>query len=120
MNKRRRSRVGAITVVASLALSFALIPRWGPFGAAWALLASTALACGLFCAAAFRPDPSRVLMTFGKAGIAAASLAAFLAISRHAHPAALTVGALGVYVGALLLLRVSSVREFGAFVRGLQ
>ena len=112
--------VGAVSAVASLVLSFVLIPMWGPLGAAWALLASTTLACCLFCASAFRPDPSRVLMMFGKAGIAAASLAAFLALSREAHPAALTIGALGVYGGALLLLRVSSVREFGAFVRGLQ
>ena len=111
--------IGAITAVASLGLSFALIPMWGPFGAACALLASTALACCLFCASAFRPDPSRVLMMFGKAAIAAASLAGFLAISRQAHPAALTIGALGVYCGALFLLRASSVREFGAFVRGL-
>ena len=111
--------VGAITAVASLVLSFALVPRWGPLGAACALLASTALACCLFCASAFRPDPSRVLMMFGKAGIAAASLAGFLAISRQAHPAALMIGALGVYCGALFVLRVSSVREFGAFVRGL-
>jgi O-antigen/teichoic acid export membrane protein len=112
--------IGAITTVAALGLSFALIPAWGAFGAACALLASTTLACSLFCAAAFRPDPSRVLMMFGKAAIAAASLAGFLAVSRRAHPAALTIGALGVYCGALVLLRASSVREFGAFVRGLQ
>ena len=112
--------IGVITAVASLGLSFALIPLWGPFGAACALLASTTLACCLFCASAFRPDPSRVLMMFGKAAIAAACLAGFLAISRQAHPAALTIGALSVYCGALFLLRASSVREFGAFVRGLQ
>lgn len=113
-------RVGAVTVVFSCALSLLLIPRLGAIGAAWALLASTGLACCLFCAAAFRPDPTRVLMTFGKAAIAAASLAVFLAMWRHAHPAALAVGALGVYIGVLSLLRVSSPREFSAFVRGLQ
>ena len=58
-------------------------------------------------------------MAFGRTGIAAASLAAFLAICRHAHPAALAVGALGVYVGALLVMRVLVTREFGAFFRGL-
>jgi O-antigen/teichoic acid export membrane protein len=112
--------VGAITTVASLVLSFLLVPVWGALGAAWALLGSTTLACVLFCASAFRPDPARVLVMFGKAGVAAASLAGFLALSRQAHPAALTIGALGVYCGVLFLLRVSSVREFGAFVRGLQ
>jgi O-antigen/teichoic acid export membrane protein len=113
-------RVGAISAVASLALSLALIPTWGPIGAAYAALASTTLACCLFCAAAFRPDPARVLMMLAKAGIAAASLAGFLAISRQAHPAALTIGALGVYWAVLSVLRLSSVREFSAFVRGLQ
>jgi O-antigen/teichoic acid export membrane protein len=112
--------VGAITALASIVLSFALIPKWGALGAAFALLVSTTLACGLFCASAFKPDPARVLMMFGKAGVAAASLAGFLAVSRHAHPAALAIGALGVYFGILFALRVSSVREFGAFVRGLQ
>jgi hypothetical protein len=38
---------------------------------------------------------------------------------RHAHPAALTIGALGVYIGALFLMRVSA-REFSAFFRGSQ
>ena len=112
--------IGAITAVAALGLSLALIPIWGPLGAACALLASTTLACCLFCAATFRPGPANVLLMFGKAAIAAASLAGFLAVSRQAHPAALTIGALGVYCGALFLLRASSVREFGAFVRGLQ
>jgi O-antigen/teichoic acid export membrane protein len=119
-DQRTSLNVGAITAVVSIGLSFALIPKWGGLGAAFALLVSTTLACGLFCASAFKPDPSRVLMMFGKAGIAAASLAVFLAISRHAHPAALAIGALGVYCGVLFTLRVSSVREFGAFVRGLQ
>jgi O-antigen/teichoic acid export membrane protein len=113
-------KVGAVSAVASLVLSLALVPVWGPIGAAWALLACTALACCLFCASAFSPDHSRVLMMFGKAGVAAASLAGFLAIARQAHPAALTIGALGVYGGALFLLRASSLREFSAFVRGLQ
>jgi O-antigen/teichoic acid export membrane protein len=113
-------KVGAITAVVSLVLSLAFVPTWGPIGAAWALFATTALACCLFCASAFRPDPSRVLMTFGKAGVAAASLAGFLAMARQAHPAALTIGALGVYGGVLVLLRASSPREFSAFVRGLQ
>ena len=113
-------KVGAISAVVSLALSLALIPTWGPIGAASALLASTALACCLFCASAFRPRPSRMLMMIGRVGLAAASLAGFLAIARQAHPAALTIGALGVYGGALFLLRASSVREFSAFVRGLQ
>jgi O-antigen/teichoic acid export membrane protein len=112
-------KVGAISAAASLALSLALIPVWGPIGAAWALLACTALACCLFCASAFRSDHARVLMMFGKAGVAAASLAGFLAIARQAHPAAITIGALGVYGGALFLLRASSPREFSAFVRGL-
>jgi O-antigen/teichoic acid export membrane protein len=112
-------RVGAIGAVTSLALSIALIPTWGSIGAACAVLASTTLAFCLYCAAAFRPDPARVLMMLGKAGIAAASLAGFLAISRRAHPAALTIGALGVYWSVLSLLRLSSVREFSAFVRGL-
>jgi O-antigen/teichoic acid export membrane protein len=113
-------RVGAVTIVFSVALSLVLIPGLGAIGAAWTVLASTALACGLFCVAAFRPDVTRVLMTFGKAAVAAASLAGFLAMWRHAHPAALAVGALGVYIGVLFLLRVSSPREFSAFVRGLQ
>jgi hypothetical protein len=56
-------------------------------------------------------------MTFGKTGIAAASLGTFLTIWRHAHPAALVIGALSVYVGALGLLRVSSARELSAFFR---
>jgi O-antigen/teichoic acid export membrane protein len=111
-------RIGAMTAVVSLALSFLLIPRWGATGAAYALLASRALACYLFCVAAFRPEVTRVLMTFGKAGVAAASLAGFLAIWRHAHPAALAIGAVGVYIGVLGLLRVSSAREFSAFFRG--
>jgi O-antigen/teichoic acid export membrane protein len=115
----RSLRVGTVTIVCSYALSLLLIPRLGAVGAAWAVLASTGLACCLFCAAAFRPDPARVLMTFGKAAIAAASLAAFLAMWRHAHPAALAAGALGVYIGVLSLLRVSSARELSAFVRGL-
>jgi len=79
-------RVGAVTSVVSLILSFVLIPRFGAIGAAYTVVASSALACCLFCAAAFRPDPTRVLMTFGKAALAAASLAGFLAIWRHAHP----------------------------------
>jgi O-antigen/teichoic acid export membrane protein len=111
-------RVGAVTFLVSLCLSLALIPRWGAIGAAYTVLASSALACCLFCAGAFRPDPTRVLMTFGKAGLAAASLAGFLAIWRHAHPAALAIGAFGVYIGVLGLLRVSSAREFSAFFRG--
>lgn len=110
-------RVGAVTSLVSLALSLALIPRWGAIGAAYTVVASSALACCLFCAAAFRPEPTRVLMTFGKAGLAAASLAGFLAIGRHAHPAALAIGAVGVYIGALGLLRVWSAREFSAFFR---
>jgi O-antigen/teichoic acid export membrane protein len=113
-------KVGAISAVVSLGLSLFLIPMWGAIGAACALLASTSLACCLFCTAAFKPDLSRVLMMFGKAGVAAASLAGVLAIWRHAHPAALTIGAFGVYVGVLFLLRVSSVREFSNLVRGLQ
>jgi O-antigen/teichoic acid export membrane protein len=113
-------RIGAVTAPVSLGLSLALIPTWGAIGAAWTLLASSGLACGLFCLAAFKPNPAKVLMTFGKAGVAAVILAVFLALTRHAHPAALTVGALGVYCGVLFLLRVSSVREFSAFVRGLQ
>jgi O-antigen/teichoic acid export membrane protein len=108
-----------VTFLVSLGLSLALIPRWGAIGAAYTVLASSALACCLFCAGAFRPDPTRVLMTFGKAGLAAASLAGFLAIWRHAHPAALAIGAFGVYIGVLGLLRVSSAREFSAFFRGL-
>ena len=112
-------RVGAVTFLISLGLSFALIPRWGALGAAYTVLTSSALACCLFCAGAFRPDPTRVAITFGKAGLAAASLAGFLAISRHAHPAALAIGAFGVYLGALNLFRVSSAREFSALIRGL-
>jgi O-antigen/teichoic acid export membrane protein len=112
-------RVGAVTAVVSLTLSLLLIPQWGASGAAWALLASTGLACWLFCAAAFRPDATRVLMVFGKATIAAASLAGVLAIGSRVHPAALTILALGVYVSVLLLLRVSSVRELSASFRGV-
>jgi hypothetical protein len=59
----------------------------------------------------------RVVMTFGKAGVAAASLAGFLAFWRPAHPAALAIGAFGVYIGVLGLLRVSSARELSAFFR---
>jgi O-antigen/teichoic acid export membrane protein len=112
-------RVGGVTFLVSVGLSLALIPRWGAIGAAYTVLASSALAGCLFCAGAFRPDPTRVLMTFGKAGLAAASLAGFLAIWRHAHPAALAIGACGVYIGMLSLLRVSSAREFSALLRGL-
>lgn len=112
-------RVGAVTAVVSLILAAGLIPRWGAVGAAAALLASSALACGLFCAAAFRPAPARALVTFAKAGLAAATLGAFLAIGRHAHPAALTLGALCVYVGALGALRMSSARESGAWLRSM-
>jgi hypothetical protein len=54
---------------------------------------------------------------FGRTGIAAASLAAFLLLWRHAHPAALAAGALGVYIGALVVMRVPSPGEFGAFFR---
>jgi O-antigen/teichoic acid export membrane protein len=111
-------RVGVVTFLVSVGSSLALIPRWGAAGAAYTVLVSSALACCLFCAGAFRPDPTRVAITFGKAGLAAASLAAFLAISRHAHPAALVTGALGVYIGMLSLLRVSSAREFSALFRG--
>lgn len=111
-------RVGAVTCLVSLALSFALIPRWGAIGAAYTVLTSSAVGCCLFCAAAFRPNPARVVMTFGKAGLAGASLAAFLSIWRHAHPAALAIGAFGVYIGVLSLLRVSSAREFSALFRG--
>jgi O-antigen/teichoic acid export membrane protein len=111
-------RVGVVTSLVALILSLALIPRWGPVGAAYALLATTILACCLFCAAAFRPDATRVLITFGKAAIAAASLAGFLALSRHAHPAVISTGAFAIYVGVLLLMRVSSAREFGGFFRG--
>ena len=95
-------------------------PTWGAIGAAWTVLGRSGLACCLFCVAAFKPNPARVLMTFGKAGVAAVILAVFLAIWRHAHPAALAVGAVGVYCGVLVLLRVSSARDFSAFVRGLQ
>ena len=107
-----------VTFLVSVGLSLVLIPRWGAIGAAYTVLTSTALACCLFCAGAFRPDPRRVVMTFGKAGLAAAGLAAFLAASRHAHPAALAIGAFGVYIGMLSLLRVSSAREFSALFRG--
>ena len=110
--------VALATFAVFLTLAFALIPRWGAVGAAWASLGSTTVACGLYSAAAFRAEPKRVLMTFGRTGIAAASLAAFLAVWRHAHPAALAVGALGVYVGALLVMGVPSPREFSAFLRG--
>jgi O-antigen/teichoic acid export membrane protein len=110
-------RVGAVTSLVSLALSLVLIPRWGAIGAAYTFLASSALACCLFCAGAFRPDPTRVLMTFGKAGLAAVSLTWFLAIWRHAHPAALALGGFVVYIGVLRLLRVSSARELSALFR---
>jgi len=116
----RSLRVGAITAAVSLVLSLVLIPRWGAIGAASAVLASAGLACGLFCANAFRPNLAAVLMAFGKAALAAATLAAFLALSRHANPAALIVGGVGVYLGALVLLRVSSPREVAMFLRGLQ
>jgi O-antigen/teichoic acid export membrane protein len=110
-------RVGAVTSVVSLALSLVLIPRWGAIGAASTFLASGALACCLFCAGAFRPEPTRVLMTFGKAGLAAASLAGFLSIGRHAHPVAVMIGAVGLYVAVVHLLRISSARELGAILR---
>jgi O-antigen/teichoic acid export membrane protein len=110
-------RVGAVTAAVSLALSLVLIPRWSAIGAASAFLASGALACCLFCAGAFRPRPTEVLMTFGKAGVAAAVLAGFLSIGHHAHPVALVIGAAGSYVGALHLLGMLSARELGAFFR---
>jgi O-antigen/teichoic acid export membrane protein len=110
-------RVGAVTAAVSLALSLALIPRWSAIGAASTFLASGALACCLFCAAAFRPQPTRVLMTFGKAALAAAGLAGFLSIARHAHPAALVIGAVGLYVAVLHLLGMLSARELGASLR---
>ena len=113
-------RVSAVTSVVSLTLSLLLIPTWGAIGAAGALLGSGLLACCLFCAAAFRPNRSPVLLTFGKGAIAAAVLAGFLMAWPHAHPAALAIGAPGVYVGALLMLRMSSVREVSTFLRGLQ
>jgi O-antigen/teichoic acid export membrane protein len=112
-------RVAAVTFVVFLGLCLSLVPRWGAVGAASALLATRAVACVLYSAAAFRPQPARVLIMFGRTGIAAASLAAFLALWRHTHPAALTAGAFGVYIGALLVMRVPSPREFGAFLRGL-
>jgi O-antigen/teichoic acid export membrane protein len=111
-------RVGAVTCLVSLSLSFALIPRWGAVGAASTALASSAVGCCLFCARAFAPEPTRVMMTFAKAGLAGACLAAFLSIWRHAHPAALAIGAFSVYIGVLTLLRVSSAREFSALFRG--
>ena len=49
-------RVGAVTAVVSVALSLAVIPHWGALGAAATLLASSAVGCCLFCAAAFRPE----------------------------------------------------------------
>jgi O-antigen/teichoic acid export membrane protein len=111
-------RVAIVTFFALLALSVALIPRWGAVGAAWAALGSTAVASCLYFAFAFRTEPKRVLITFGRTGVAAASLAAFLALAQKAHPAALAVGALGVYIGALFVMRVPSPRELVAFVRG--
>ncbi|HEY1303111.1 MAG TPA: flippase [Vicinamibacterales bacterium] len=115
----RSLRVGAVTAVVATGLSLALIPRLGAVGAASALLGSAALACCLFCVNAFRPNPARVLMTFGKAALAAAALAGFLALTRHASPAALVAGGVGIYLGALALLRVSSPREVAVFLRGL-
>jgi O-antigen/teichoic acid export membrane protein len=112
-------RVAAVTCVVFLGFCLSLVPRWGAIGAASALLATRAVACVLYSLAAFRPQPARVLVMFGRTGIAAASLAAFLALWRHAHPAALTAGALGVYIGALVVMRVPSPREFGAFFRAL-
>jgi O-antigen/teichoic acid export membrane protein len=112
-------RVAAVTFVVFLGFCLFLVPRWGALGAAWALLATRTVACVLYSAAAFRPQPTLVLIMFGRTGIAAASLAAFLTLWRQAHPAALTAGALGVYLGALLVMRVPSPREFGAFFRGL-
>lgn len=111
-------RVALVTFFASLALSVALIPRWGAVGAAWAALGWTAVASCLYFAFAFRTEPKRLLIMFGRPGVAAVTLAVFLALARQAHPVALAIGALGVYVGALLVLRVPSPREFGALFRG--
>jgi O-antigen/teichoic acid export membrane protein len=110
-------RVAATTFVLLVCLSLLLTPSWGAVGAASAVLASATVACGLYCAAAFRPGLTRVLITFGRTGVAAASLAAFLAIGRQAHPVALSIGAFGVYFGVLGLLRVSSTHELSAIFR---
>jgi O-antigen/teichoic acid export membrane protein len=110
-------RVAAVTFVVFLALSLLLTPGWGAVGAAWALLARYVLACFLYSAAVFRSELTRVLITFGRTSVAAASLATFLVLGRHAHPAALAAGAVGVYLGVLMLMRVSSAREFRTFFR---
>jgi O-antigen/teichoic acid export membrane protein len=113
-------RVAIVTFFALLLLSVGLIPRWGAVGAAWAALGSTAVASCFYFVFAFKTGPKRVLITFGRTSVAAASLAAFLVLGRQAHPGALAVGALGVYLGALVIMRVSSPRELGAFFRGSQ
>lgn len=110
-------RVAATTLVLSLCLSLLLTPRWGAVGMASAMLASATVACGLYCGAAFRLGLTRVLITFARTGLAATTLAAFLAICRHAHPAVLVIGAFGVYIAMLGVLRVSSARELSAFFR---
>lgn len=113
-------RVAVATFFSLLVLAIALIPRWGAIGAAWAALGSTAVASCLYFTFAFNTQPKRVLITFGRTCAAAATLAAFLMVGRHAHPVALAVGAFGVYVGALFVMRVPSPRDFGAFFRGSQ
>jgi O-antigen/teichoic acid export membrane protein len=113
-------RVAAISLAVYLPLSLALVPRWGPSGAALALLCSTALSCCLYCAAVFRPDVRGIVFTFGRVGIAAASLALFLAVGRQNHPAILAVGACGVYLGVLLLVQGASARHVMALFRGWQ
>jgi O-antigen/teichoic acid export membrane protein len=113
-------RVAIVTFFSLLVLSLSLIPRWGAIGAAWAALGGTVVASCLYFTFVFKTQPQRVLINFGRTSVAAASLAAFLTLGRQVHPAALGVGAVGVYVGALFLMGVPSPREFGAFFRGPQ
>jgi O-antigen/teichoic acid export membrane protein len=113
-------RVAAIVLVAYLPLALFLVPRGGPSGAALALLVSSALSCGLYCSAAFKPDARSVLVTFGRTGVACASLALFLALARQIHPAVLGVGAFGVYLGVLLLVHGLPGRSVSASFRAGQ